>query len=307
MRTKLLGRDCVSVLEFSGETAFHSNLVREGVSARSMALIGAARVNSYSDDDMSASFWNNVVGSQMGFVNEAKRIHESLSSEYGLITVGCMRQPWVTLAMIQTAVVNATKSETHPEGRLGWMRSIQHLLQHQFTTIAPGAPVSAALVLSSRGARLPSHAPKDGLKLGDKLKLECKLDDLQLPSVLDTMEYETANPFLADLSANDTKEISKHVFLQRALADNYVSGDLEVEKKYAKLLKAKFLGKPAFSGDWKKILKGRAAQGRRSNASVRLVLRSSSPAPPLHNTDFVVLLTGYLCKESQGHGRPGRC
>ena len=158
MRTKLLGRDCVSVLEFSGETAFHSNLVREGVSARSMARIGAARVNSYSD-----------------------------------------------------------------------------------------------------------------------------------------------------LSANDTKAISKHVFLQRALADNYVSGDLEVEKKYAKLLKAKFLGKPAFSGDWKKILKGRAAQGRRSNASVRLVLRSSSPAPPLHNTDFVVLLTGYLCKESQEHGRPGRC
>ena len=244
-------------------------------------------IKKFCDDDMSASFWNEVVGKQMGFLTEATRIHESLASEYGLITVGCLKQPWVTLAMIETAVVKATQSETHPEGRRGWMRSIQHLLQHQFATMAPGAPVSAALALSAGGVRLPSYAPKDNIKLGDKLKLEGTLDAIQLPSVLDTMEYETENPFVADLSANDTKEISKHVFLQRALADNYVSGDLEVEKKYAKLLKAKYLGKPAFSGDWKKILKGRAAMGRRSSASVLSLILLTSPC--------CTLLTALCC------------
>ena len=256
-----------------------------------MALVLAVpSLKKFSDDDMSASFWNEVVGKQMGFQAEATRIHESLASEFGLITVGCLKQPWVTLTMIETAVVKATQSETHPEGRRGWMRSIQHLLQHQFSTMAPGAPVSAALALSGSltcGPRLPLYAPKDGLKLGEKLKLEGTLDEIRLPGVLDTMEYETENPFVADLSANDTKEISKHVFLQRALADNYVSGDKEVEKKYAKLLKAKYLGKPAFSGDWKKILKGRAAMGRRTSASVRhpapLCLYSCT-APPCCTT-----------------------
>ena len=256
-----------------------------------MALVLAVpSLKKFSDDDMSASFWNEVVGKQMGFQAEATRIHESLASEFGLITVGCLKQPWVTLTMIETAVVKATQSETHPEGRRGWMRSIQHLLQHQFSTMAPGAPVSAALAISGSltcGTRLPLYAPKDGLKLGEKLKLEGTLDEIRLPGVLDTMEYETENPFVADLSANDTKEISKHVFLQRALADNYVSGDKEVEKKYAKLLKAKYLGKPAFSGDWKKILKGRAAMGRRTSASVRhpapLCLYSCT-APPCCTT-----------------------
>jgi hypothetical protein len=251
-----------------------------------MALVAFKKFN---DDDMSASFWNEVVGKEMGFMDEARQIHESLASEFGLITVGCLRQPWVTVAMIQNVVVKATQSETHPEGRLGWMRSIQHLLQHQFTTMAPGAPVSAALVLSSAGGvRLPSYAPKDNIKLGEKLKLEGTMDAIQLPGVLDTMEYETENPFVNDLSANDTKQISKHVFLQRALADNYVSGDKEVEKKYAKLLKLKYLGKPAFSGDWKKILKGRAAMGRRSNASVRSQILLTPPF-------CTYLLTVHLC------------
>lgn len=229
-----------------------------------------AATAAFHDDDPSSVFWAKVIGDSFGFPQEAAKINEQLTEEFGLCTVGSLKQDWVTVHLIQSVIVKNTRSATYPEGRLGWMRSIQYFLQHTFASIAPGAPASAADAESrpSTLTKVAAFAPRDGIKLGDKLKVEGTLSQITLPAILDTMEYETLNPFEDDLTPNDTKEISKQVYLFRAVAFNNVSGDKDVENTLAKLLKKKYKGKPAFSGDWRGILKRRAQQGRRATSQV---------------------------------------
>ena len=211
-----------------------------------------------------------------GAVAACAAICKELKQMHGCVTVGCMKR--LSHHKMQQIVC-------HHGNQVGWLDSIEGLLEHEFTGPRPGkAPLSAALI-SSTGIpdETKRHIPRivPVLKLSAHLTRTGQMNKTSLPfHTYGEVITETANPHTDMLSSNDTRAIASEGFKYMATRWQYVAGDKLIFAHMGKTT-AKHYPKPFGGLPWRKIYRNRFKHGRALSKKVSSAREPLSACFPL--------------------------
>ena len=202
-------------------------------------------------------------------------ICRQLKKEHGCVTVGCMKS--LSYSTLNTIICEHNGNQT------GWIKSIEGLLDHQFTRLGAGAPPSAALITVSAEEKptrqVERFIPKQ--KLGDHLVRTGQLHKIELPfhTYGTDVFRETSMPSVDELTCGDTSRVASEGFKYMAAQWKYVAGDKYIFEHMGKETWKRY-PKPHGGGGWRgwaKKYKNRFKHGRALSCSVRFCF-----GPPPH-------------------------
>jgi hypothetical protein len=190
------------------------------------------------------------------------KITKDLKKNHGCISVGCMKGlPYITMKKIVCE---------HNGNREGWLHSIERLLEHKFERLAPSAPESACMALSTgSGYQQQRFVPKVK-KLGHHLVRQGRMAEIALPfHTYHKYVVETENPEMNQLTSNDTRAVASEAFKYMACHWDYVAGDKLIFDHMSKETKKRY-PRPYGPSGWAAIYRNRFKSGRSSKSEVRI-------------------------------------
>ena len=209
-------------------------------------------------------------------------ICQDLKMLHGCIMVKCMTR--VSWGVMKELVCK------HNGNQVGWMNSLESLLDHKFTRIPTSAPASAQLAMAlssdtpdtSEPVRNVEHFPPE-FKLGQYLVRSQRIHEIAPPFHTYATHYtfETQFPDRQRLSSNDTRYIAAAGFEYMATQWEHVAGDKIV---FAQMAKGTYPHFPlphqkAANSTWAKIYKNHFKQRRSTMGQVCRTHTSLDPPP----------------------------
>ena len=233
------------------------------------------------------AFWNFFMqGMGEQHSQAVQEITRSMKDEWGVITVGCLRNPELWLHEVEALVKTAG-------GKGGWVKSIQRLLNFKYRELSPSLPESAGLVNEGTEDRVKEEKYKRKHKLGAYLRVQGLLGSCVVPQEqIAAAIVETADPKSTRLTYNDSKRVAEVVFLYIIVKYRSVGGCKELFEHLDRQLSD--MGVAPHKGKWHQVLRRRFQSGRRSSAAVRCALSAPTCAPRLCSQRVVVCWAGRL-------------
>ena len=231
-------------------------------------------------------------------------ICQELKTIHGCITVKCMTK--VSWGVMKTLVCK------HNGNQVGWLTSLEGLLDHSFTRIPSSAPASACLAMAvssatpdtSEPVRNVEHFPP-AFKLGAHLIRTQRIQEIAPPyhTYQTSHAFETQFPERQRLSSNDTRWIAAEGFEYMATQWDHVAGDKHIFTQMAKgtTLFFPLPFQQTAGATWYKIYKNHFKQRRSTHGQVRrhmpsllsqqatLLSPSNFRAPCTTSTDTLLL------------------
>jgi hypothetical protein len=221
-------------------------------------------------------------------------ISTEMKDEWGVITVGCLRNPEVYEHDVAALV-------TKMGGKKGWVKSLGHLLGHKFRQLG-SVPESANGIMTALSASSASlaivHSQKTERfgtehKLGPYLKSIGALQKCTVPAnLIEAAIEETVDPQSSRLSFGDSKSVAEVCWKWILKTYKHPGGDKILFVHLEHCLNE--LGIAPHRGSWRKVLTYRWRNARRMSASVRTTALMSMHMHMLMRMRMLMLMHDHL-------------